>query len=58
LTLRGGGVSIRLESSIERFDEIVRQAAIAIQDNGVSVDPASAGNLLDLGVDIDAPAEY
>ena len=58
LTLRGGGVSIRLESSIERFDEIVRQAAIAVQDNGVSVDPASAGNLLDLGVDSDAPAEY
>ena len=57
LTLRGGGVSVRLESSIEGFDEIVRQAAIAAQANGVSIDPASAGNLLDLGVDADAPAD-
>jgi len=56
LTLRGGGTSVRLESSIEGFDEIVRQAAIAAQTNGVSVDPTSAGNLLDLGVDADAPA--
>jgi len=56
LTLRGGGASLRLESSIEGFDEIVRQAAIAAQTNGVSVDPTSAGNLLDLGVDADAPA--
>jgi len=57
LTLRGGGVSVRLESSIESFDKIVRQAAIAARKNGVSVDPASAGNLLDLGVDVDAPGD-
>lgn len=56
LTLRGGSTSVRLESSIEGFDEIVRQAAIAAQANGVSIDPTSAGNLLDLGVDADAPA--
>ena len=57
LTLRGGGTSMRLESSIEGFDEIVRQAAIAAQANGVSIDPTSAGNLLDLGVDADSPAK-
>ncbi len=57
LTLRGGGASVRLESSIDGFDEIVRQAAIAAQANGVSVDPASAGNLLGLGVDADAPGK-
>ena len=57
LTLRGGGTSVRLESSIEGFDDIVRQAVIAAQANGVSVDPTSAGNLLDLGVDADAPAD-
>lgn len=56
LTLRGGGTSLRLESSIEGFDEIVRRAAIAAHANGVSVDPTSAGNLLGLGVDADAPA--
>ncbi|MHA1600801.1 MAG: hypothetical protein ACTSW2_08230 [Alphaproteobacteria bacterium] len=56
LTLRGGRGSVRLESSIDGFDEIVRQAAIAAQANGVPVDPTSAGNLLDLGVDADAPA--
>ncbi len=56
LTLRGGGTSMRLESSIEGFDEIVRQAAVAAHANGVSVDPTSAGNLLDLGVDADSPA--
>lgn len=56
LTLRGGGRSVRLESSIDGFDEIVRRAAVAAQANGVSLDPTSAGNLLDLGVDADAPA--
>jgi hypothetical protein len=57
LTLRGGGSSVCLESSIDGFDEIVRQAARAARTNGVSVDPTSAGNLLDLGVDADAPAD-
>lgn len=55
LTLGGGGVSVRFESSLEGFEKIVRQAAIAARDNGVTVDPASAGNLLDLDIDVDAP---
>jgi hypothetical protein len=57
LTLHGGKNAIRLESSIEGFDEIVRQAGIAARANGISVDPASAGNLLDMGIDADAPAQ-
>jgi hypothetical protein len=44
----------RLKSSIEGFEEIARRAARAARENGVSLDPSSAGNLLDLGIDIDA----
>jgi hypothetical protein len=54
LTLTGSGATIRLESSIEGFEEIARRAARAARENGVSLDPSSAGNLLDLGIDIDA----
>jgi hypothetical protein len=57
LTLAGDGTSVRLESSIDGFDEIVRQAAIAARANGIAVDPTSAGNLLDLDIDADAPAK-
>ena len=53
LTLRGSGTTIRLESSIEGFEEIARRAARAARENGISLDPSSAGNLLDLGIDID-----
>ncbi|MEE8500898.1 MAG: hypothetical protein V3S27_10035 [Kiloniellales bacterium] len=54
LTLRGGGTTVRLESSIDGFEQIARRAAKAVRDNGVSLDPASAGNLLDIGIDADA----
>lgn len=54
LTLKGGGTSMTLESSIEGFQYIAWRAAKAARDNGVSLDPTSAGNLLDLGIDADA----
>ena len=57
LKLRGGGVSLRLESSIDGFDEIIRQAAHAARRQGLALDPATAGNLLGLGIDVDAPAD-
>jgi hypothetical protein len=57
LSLRGGGVSLRLESSIDGFDQIIRQAAQAARRKGLAFDPASAGNLLGLGIDVDASAE-
>ena len=53
LTLRGGGAIVRLESSIDGFEQIARRAVKAARDNGVSLDPASAGNLLDMGIDAD-----
>lgn len=57
LGLHGDGTSLRLESSIDGFDEIIRRAAQAARQNGVALDPTSAGNLLGLGVDVDAPPD-
>jgi hypothetical protein len=56
LTLRGGGKSLTCDSSIEGFQYIAWRAAKAARENGVSVDPASAGNLLALGLDADGEA--
>ncbi len=53
LTLRGTGGSLTLESSVEGFEYIAWRAAKAARDNGVSLDPSSAGNLLDIGIDAD-----
>ena len=53
LTLRGGGASLTFESSVEGFEYIAWRAAKAARDNGVSLDPTSAGNLLDIGIDAD-----
>jgi hypothetical protein len=49
LTLKG----LTLESSIEGFEYIAWQAAKAARENGVGLDPSSAGNLLELGIDAD-----
>lgn len=54
LTLKGKGASMTLESSIEGFELIAWHAARAARENGLSLDPTSAGNLLDIGVDADA----
>lgn len=53
LTLKGAGSSLRFESSIEGFRYIAWRAAKAMRDNGLSIDPASAGNLLAIGLDAD-----
>ncbi|MCH8999495.1 MAG: hypothetical protein IID48_14705 [Proteobacteria bacterium] len=53
LTLKGAGASLTLESSIEGFEYIAWCAAKAARENGVGLDPASAGNLLELGIDAD-----
>jgi len=51
LTLRGGGASLTLESSVEGFEYIAWRAAKAARDNAVALDQTSAGNLLDIGID-------
>ncbi len=54
LTLTGAGATMTLESSIDGFEYIAWRATKAARENGVSLDPASAGNLLELGIDADA----
>ena len=53
LTLAGGGTSFSYESSLRGFRYIAWRAAKAIRENGGSVDPTSAGNLLAIGLDAD-----
>ena len=53
LTLGGAGASLTLESSIDGFEYIAWHAAKAARENGVGLDPTSAGNLLELGIDAD-----
>jgi len=60
LTLSGAGKSFTFESSMEGFTYIAWRAAKAARENGMSLDPASAGNLLAIGLDADretAPPE-
>ena len=56
LTLKGGGESFTYDSGIEGFKYIAWRSAKAARQNGVSVDPTSAGNLLALGLDADVEA--
>ena len=53
LTIKGNGVSITMDSSLEGFDLVARRAAKAARKNVISLDPASAGNLLGIGIDVD-----
>ncbi len=58
LTLKGAGASLTLESSIEGFEYIAWRAAKAARETGSTLDPISAGNLLELGINAeeDGPA--
>lgn len=53
LKFKGAGTSFTFESSLDGFDYLAWRVAKAARDNGIAVDPASAGNLLALGVDAD-----
>ena len=53
LSLGGAGASLSYESSIEGFRYIAWRAAKAMRENGQSMDPTSAGNLLAIGLDAD-----
>lgn len=48
--------TMSFESSLEGFPAIVRQAADAARRKQVTIDATTAGNLLPLGIDIDADA--
>lgn len=49
LTLAGVGHRLKLESTIDGFDDIVRAALKAASEGGLVVDPATSANLAALG---------
>jgi hypothetical protein len=51
LTLKGAGAAMTFESSIEGFDWLAGRAAAAMRARGLSLDPASTSNLIELGID-------
>jgi len=53
LKLAGAGTRMTFESNLDGFDYLVWRAAKAARENRRSVDPTTAGNLLDLGIDAD-----
>lgn len=57
LNLRGSGLSLRLESSLEGFETIVRHALMVARENGIALDPTSIANLAELGIAPEADPE-
>ena len=55
LTLKGAGRAMTFESSLEGFDWLAGRAAAAMRARGLPLDPATAGYLIDLGIDPDDP---
>jgi hypothetical protein len=53
LKLWGRTTSLTYDSNLEGFDYLAWRATKALRENGLSMDPASAGNLLNLGLDAD-----
>ena len=53
LTLKGDGKKLSFESSINGFQDIIWHAARAARQNGIGVDPSTAGNMLSLGIEPD-----
>ncbi len=60
LTLGAGKSRVKFDSTLDGFALVAWRAARAARQTGLALDPASAGNLLDIGVDPDqdtAPPE-
>lgn len=55
LTVKGAGAAMTFESSIEGFEWLAARAAAAMRARGLDLDPATAGNLIELGIDPAAP---
>ena len=53
LTLRGDGQKLSFDSSIQGFTDILWHAARAARQNGLGIDPSTAGNMLSLGIEPD-----
>ncbi len=54
---KGSGVTLRLESSIEGFETIVRHALEAARENGITLDSTSTANLAELEIAFEADPE-
>ena len=57
LTLKGASWSMTFESTIEGFDWLSGRAARALRARGLPLDPASASNLIELGIDPEGAPE-
>jgi hypothetical protein len=56
LTLRGrSGAPIRIDSTLDGFDDVLRQATAAAAANRLELDPTTAANLAALGIAPDPP---
>jgi len=55
LQLRAGSSTLRIDSHIEGFSELVSAAAAAAETRGLSLDPATSANLQALGVELQVP---
>jgi hypothetical protein len=55
LTLRGRDRSVRLESTLDRFDDVAEQAACAARANGLDLSDSTLANFAALGIDADPP---
>jgi hypothetical protein len=55
LTLKGAGTSMTFESGIADFDWLAGRAAEALRLRGRTLEPATASNLIELGIDPDPP---
>ena len=57
LTLQGtSGRPIRIESTLEGFDQVLRRTLAAVAHKQLDLDPTTMANLAALGLDRDAPA--
>ncbi len=54
LKLSDRGTTMTFDSALEGFEHLAWRATKAARENGVSLDPTSAGNLLQLGIDADS----
>jgi hypothetical protein len=54
LTLKGDGQpAIRLDSSLERFEQVARYAAAVARDHGLPLTAATQSNFSALGIDVE-----
>jgi hypothetical protein len=51
LQLRAGSTTLRIDSHIEGFSELISAAVAAAETRGLSLDPAPSANLQALGVE-------